>query len=187
MTDTEDDSSGGSVSKYKQLKAMNKVLGSRSDYLGGVGYQLKGSSETSSSTQSRAQSQVPTSSITLEDMGVFTEFMLKMRDKIDQSGTSSDASLHDPRFDKFYKNFYHHNRKVARRVQPPLQRQCHNNNNNNNNNNNDRLSCLSFSNNNNKNSPNISAGSSQSPQLHYMFGLPSQSPPIFFLDAAGGS
>ncbi|XP_060968379.1 uncharacterized protein LOC133035946 [Cannabis sativa] len=36
-------------------------------------------------------------------------------------------------------------------------------------------------------SPNMSGGSSQSPQLHYMFGLPSQSPPIFFSEAAGGS
>ncbi|XP_060962299.1 uncharacterized protein LOC133032388 [Cannabis sativa] len=184
MTDTEDDSSDGSASKYKQLKAMNKVLGSRSDYLRGLGYKLKGNSTSSSSTQSRAQSQVPTSSITPEDMGVFAEFMLKMRDKIDQSGTSSDPSLHDPRFNNFLEKFLpsqpqgsasssappptsmpqQQQQQQPRSPQQPQffqQQQQH--------------------------SPNMSGGSSQSPQLHYMFGLPSQSPPIFFSKPPGGS
>ncbi|XP_060967047.1 mediator of RNA polymerase II transcription subunit 15-like [Cannabis sativa] len=186
MTDTEDDSSDASASKYKQLKAMNKVLGSRSDYIRGLGYKLKGSSTSSSSTQSQAQSQVPTSSITPEDMGVFAEFMLKMRDKIDQSGTSSDASLHDPRFNNFLQKFLpsqpqgsasssappptsmpQQQQQQQQQPRSPQQPQ--------------------FFQQQQQHSPNMSAGSSQSPQLHYMFGLPSQSPPIFFSEAAGGS
>ncbi|XP_060974723.1 RNA polymerase II degradation factor 1-like [Cannabis sativa] len=160
------DSRTSEVPSDIQFKVMGKVMGDRSDYIRGVGYNIakKGKrSTTSSSSSSQSQTQSQAGSTISQDVGIMAEMFQRLRERFPPGQDTSD--LYDPRFDRFLQQYLptqpQGSATCPRPQQQPLQQT--------------------------QQSPNVQGSASQSPLIPNMFGRSSQSPPFFYSDFFGGS
>ena len=151
-------SSEGSTSRAKQIEVMSKILGSRSDYQIGVGYRPKsvGKSSTSTSSANRSTQSRVLPTLPPQVMGILGEMWAGLRDKVE----GREIDLHDPRYEGVLQYLSSGTNQGTWTSSMPHQPQ--------------------------QNSPNLSAGSSQFPNLSQFFGLSSQSPPVDQADQVGG-
>jgi hypothetical protein len=91
------DSGSSEMPSHIQFKVMGKVIGDRSDYIRGVGYNIakKGKrSTTTSSSSSQSQIQSQAGSTLSQDVGIMAEMFQRLRERFPPRQDTSD--LYDP-------------------------------------------------------------------------------------------